>query len=312
VVDASNGDLYGHVVAGHMDGRVAFITPAHKVFVEIRKRLGAPELLHSTKPSPPDASDASLSPIHIDKKPLTVSRHDEDTSGRRPKVSGSSIWPRETKNKSQNSDLDLLVAPNIRGNTQELLQLLNDQHRAYLDGFAQIIEITNSPDSQQKSTSLQDIQPARIRKRTRLMETPTDVDNKSIRTAVSSTLWGSTLVGSSQVLQSSDEDEDEGLYVEEPFPASSIGDEDLRGHLRTHRFNEYGHNILDSVISSQGTLLAPRLFTEEERQQLPHYQVFSVDADGAPLPHIVKIDEDSSITQSERLWRTIKASVLGN
>jgi hypothetical protein len=39
VLNSETGDLHGHVVAGHPDGRVVYIIPAYKIFNEVKKHL---------------------------------------------------------------------------------------------------------------------------------------------------------------------------------------------------------------------------------------------------------------------------------
>jgi hypothetical protein len=40
VIDADTSVLYGHIVAGHADGRIAYIIPAHKILEDIKKHIG--------------------------------------------------------------------------------------------------------------------------------------------------------------------------------------------------------------------------------------------------------------------------------
>jgi hypothetical protein len=74
-VDALNGELYGHIIAGDPLTGLAFITPAHTIFSDIKRRFGKEAWLptedirespsniapHASKmPQPPDFKSSNI------------------------------------------------------------------------------------------------------------------------------------------------------------------------------------------------------------------------------------------------------------
>ena len=57
VVNATTGDIYGHIVSGDPSSGLAFIIPAYKIFDDIEKQLGA-------RPSFPTPSKQKYSKSH--------------------------------------------------------------------------------------------------------------------------------------------------------------------------------------------------------------------------------------------------------
>jgi len=76
--------------------------------------------------------------------------------------------------------------------------------------------------------------------------------------------------------------------------------------LQTHKFNEEGQLLLDSIVDS-GVLLRPTLFPKydlDEKFHNSHYTIFDVGKDGAPLSRSFVVKPGSSIDSS--IWQAIK------
>ncbi|TVY32020.1 hypothetical protein LSUB1_G008535 [Lachnellula subtilissima] len=193
-----------------------------------------------------------------------------------------------------------------RLSTEELLKRLDEQHQAYLETFKLVHEALSQtaaattaspaalPPLQSPVTSVS------AGKRRRLSTVETEIDRPGgLRKP--STYHSSVLTG-----ESDESDEDDELYVQTPLARSKYEDEDLRKHLQTHKFNEEGQLLLDSIVND-GVLLRPTLFPKydpDEKFHNSHYTIFDVGKDGAPLSRSFVVKPGSSIDSS--IWQAIK------
>ncbi|TVY17373.1 hypothetical protein LARI1_G004803 [Lachnellula arida] len=187
--------------------------------------------------------------------------------------------------------------------TEELLKRLDEQHQAYLQTFklvhealSQTVAATTAspaalPPLQSPVTS--------AGKRRRRSTVEVEIDRPGLRKP--STYHSSVLTG-----ESDESDEDDELYVQTPLARSQYEDEDLRKHLQTHKFNEEGQLLLDTIVKD-GVLLRPTLFPKydpDEKFHNSHYTIFDVGKDGAPLSRSFAVKPGSSIDSS--IWQAIK------
>ena len=191
--------------------------------------------------------------------------------------------------------------------TDELLRRLDEQHKAYLDTFKLVHEALSQHVAGNRPTS-----PVAPSKRRRRSTMDVEADKPERKISAGATFPSSVVTGDSD-----ESDVDDELYVQTPLPPYRFDHEDLRDHLKNHKFNESGSKILETVIEN-GRLLDPMLFPEyapTDRSHNSHYSVFDVGTDGAPLSRheVVKPGTnsiDSAIWQVIQVRRTLIAQNL--
>jgi hypothetical protein len=104
-------------------------------------------------------------------------------------------------------------------------------------------------------------------------------------------------------------DDDESLFVQETLPPETYSEEQLRKHLKTYSWNEYGHSILGSLPRDHQYLEQPSLFPLDagpvaDRSHLSHHNVYEVGTDGAPLPHRPS-SSTKKISKSLAIWQSL-------
>jgi len=192
-------------------------------------------------------------------------------------------------------------------NTEELLKRLDEQHQAYLKTFKLVHEalaqnaapkpgLSGSP-----ATSPQ-LKPVVISATKRRRRSTLDAERPEPRKP--STYHSSVLTG-----ESSESDEDEEFYVQTPLAPHKYEDKHLREHLQTHKFNEEGQILLDSIVRD-GVLIHPSIFPKydpDENFHNSHYTIFDVGKDGAPLSRYLVVKPGSSIDSS--IWQAIQVRI---
>ncbi|KAI6710600.1 hypothetical protein JHW43_006870 [Diplocarpon mali] len=116
------------------------------------------------------------------------------------------------------------------------------------------------------------------------------------------TMHSSILTG-----ESDESDDDDEFYVQTPLPSYKYDHQDLRHHLKTYTLNEYGAELLDSVVHNK-RLLYPSLFPEypeDEKWHNTHYSVFDVGTDGAPLSRREVVKAGTKSIDSA-VWQAIR------
>jgi hypothetical protein len=182
--------------------------------------------------------------------------------------------------------------------TEELLKRLDEQHKVYLDTFKLVHEALSHNVAINRPTS--PVAPSKRRRRSTL-----DIEaEKPERKPLSAT----ATFPSSVVTGDSDEsDEDDELYVQTPLPSYKFDHENLRDHLKHHKFNESGKKILETVVEN-GRLLNPILFPEYapgDKSHNSHYSVFDVGTDGAPLSRHEVVKPGTTLIDSA-IWQVIQ------
>ena len=120
---------------------------------------------------------------------------------------------------------------------------------------------------------------------------------------------------------SSDSEDDEALYVQEPLVKSSLSDENLRTHMISHPWDEFSTEILRSCFTRTGrlkhgavagTTLFPPGHGNATPTCLPYslYQVFDVGNDGTPLPLHGANAAFKDVPKDEVVWRLMKVCHL--
>ncbi|KAF2091613.1 hypothetical protein K490DRAFT_31641 [Saccharata proteae CBS 121410] len=188
--------------------------------------------------------------------------------------------------------------------TQELLRQLEEQRTAFLALEERVhealrLEAASKPDSPPPSqTPGSPVTQTGARQSAISIVEPTKKSSTPLP----------SLFHSSTVSVDSDSEDDETYYVQTPLPAKAVDHEDLRTHLRTHKWDEHGQTILESVVTDDGRLVNPVLFPDhgqaEDNAHISHFQVFDVGPDGAPLP--VEIDPERVVSKAVAFWDMIK------
>jgi hypothetical protein len=110
---------------------------------------------------------------------------------------------------------------------------------------------------------------------------------------------------------SSDSDEGESFFANEPLPCEELDEDGLRSHLENHDFDPYSQFILQKVLDSEryahkGDLFGRDAGHEEEDQDAQHHDadVYEVDKDGSPRPKIREESTDSD--DHSQLWEVLR------
>jgi hypothetical protein len=189
-------------------------------------------------------------------------------------------------------------------NTEELLKRLDEQHQAYLKTFKLVHEALAQNTATKPgppAPSSPPLQPTVISATKRRRRSTLEVDADRPEPRKPSTYHSSVLTG-----ESSESDEDDELYVQTPLAPYKYEDKHLREHLQTHKFNEEGQILLDSIVRD-GVLLHPSIFPKydpDEKFHNSHYTIFDVGKDGAPLSRYLVVEPGSSIDSS--IWQAIQ------
>jgi hypothetical protein len=128
---------------------------------------------------------------------------------------------------------------------------------------------------------------------------PKDADGRPL------TLTSSVITG-----ESDESDVEEEFYVQKPLPPYKFDHENLKDHLKKHKFNEHGQELLKTEVD-HGRLLHPTLFREyppDEKWHNSHYSVFDVSKDGAPLSRSEVVEKGSHIDSA--IWQAIQVRNL--
>jgi hypothetical protein len=110
---------------------------------------------------------------------------------------------------------------------------------------------------------------------------------------------------------SDESDPDGDLYVQDALPPYKYDLEDLRQHLKSHKFGEGGEVLLKTVVKN-GRLKHPEIFhdyPEGEKWHNSHYSVFDVDRDGAPLSRSEVVNPSTNSIDSA-IWQVIQVCCI--
>ncbi|KAI6909121.1 hypothetical protein KC334_g4225 [Hortaea werneckii] len=120
-----------------------------------------------------------------------------------------------------------------------------------------------------------------------------------------------TSSGSRRTGEDSDNDDDgEDYYVATPLEPRSHGEESLRKHLQSYKWNPYGAKILETVIDTPSRMLQSPLMPMqkgpvEDGSHYSHCQVFDVGPDGAPLQFETSTIERET-SRANAIWQAIR------
>jgi hypothetical protein len=120
--------------------------------------------------------------------------------------------------------------------------------------------------------------------------------------------------GSFALDDESETEDDESLFVQQVLPKEEYDEEGLRKHIKEHGWSGEGRAILKDILDNVKFLANTALFPPwqmpaGEVLHLPHYSIFDVGNDGAPL----QIRNAANLRPCSRemsIWRHIKASQL--
>jgi hypothetical protein len=202
-----------------------------------------------------------------------------------------------------------------RPNVEELFRRLEEQQQAYLRTLRQVHEALAQPTPSISSASGTTGAPSTtsVKKRRRStqdtkVERPADwiakVDRPRDPDGRPVTLGSSVITGESE-----ESDVEEEFYVQKPLPSYTFDHEHLKTHLKTHKFNKYGQELLETVVHD-GRLINPihpkliREYPVDELWHDSHYSVFDVGRDGAPLSRSEIVEKGSKIDAA--IWTCIQ------
>lgn len=107
----------------------------------------------------------------------------------------------------------------------------------------------------------------------------------------------------------SETDDNESLFVQQLLPREEFDETGLRTHIRRHDWTEEGLAILKDVIDQhfpeKAALFASGRWPAEDVANLPHYSIFDVGNNGAPL-QIINTVNLPPCSREMAIWRNIK------
>jgi hypothetical protein len=184
-------------------------------------------------------------------------------------------------------------------NTEELLNRLDEQHKAYLETF----RLVHDALSHNVAANLTLGSPAATPRRRRRSTLEHDGERSPPRITAPT----------HRSNESDFSDEDEGLYVQDILPSYKFDSQHLREHLRRYQFNAEGRKVLESVIDDRGRLRNPdSLFPEvlPDHSHTSHYSVLDVGTDGAPVSRRAVVSDGSNIDYA--IWQAIQVGLSRN
>lgn len=143
--------------------------------------------------------------------------------------------------------------------------------------------------------------------------TPTDLTAESInRNHIASLNVESILTeGSFTLDDESETDDNESLFVQQVLPTEEYDEEGLQKHVQEYAWTDAGREILNDLLNDQNFGVGASPFrsgqwSAGDTLHLPHYSIFDVGNDGAPLP-IRFADSLGPCSREMSIWRNIKA-----
>ena len=107
----------------------------------------------------------------------------------------------------------------------------------------------------------------------------------------------------------SETDDNESLFVQQLLPREEFTDTGLRTHIRKHNWTEEGlailKDIVDEYFPEKAPLFATGQWPAEDVANLPHYSIFDVGNNGAPL-QIINAANLPPCSREMAIWRNIK------
>ena len=105
--------------------------------------------------------------------------------------------------------------------------------------------------------------------------------------------------------------DDESLFVQQLLPKEEYDEEGLRKHIKEHNWTEGGRAILrdildDATFHERASLFHSGQWSAGDSLHLPHYSIFDVGSDGAPL-QIASAANLRPCSREMSIWRNIKA-----
>jgi len=205
-----------------------------------------------------------------------------------------------------------------RPSVEELFRRLEEQQQAYLRTLREVHEALAQPtpgissasgttgapstkSAKKRRRSTQDTKIERPADWAAKVDRPKDADGRPV------TLGSSVITGESE-----ESDVEEEFYVQKPLPSYTFDHEDLKQHLKTHKFNKHGAQLLETVVEN-GRLINPihpkliREYPPDELWHDSHYSVFDVGKDGAPLSRSDVVEKGSPIDAA--IWQAIQVRV---
>lgn len=177
---------------------------------------------------------------------------------------------------------------------QQLIQKLDDDRTNYLNTLGRAHELL----AQALAASATGSTPVRLTAETIRRNDRAAVGLESIPTNENFTLD-----------DESETDDNESLFVQQLLPREEFTETGLRTHIRKHDWTEEGLVILKDIIDQhfpeKTALFGTGRWPAEEVANLPHYSIFDVGNNGAPL-QIINAANFPPGSREMAVWRNIK------
>jgi hypothetical protein len=213
---------------------------------------------------------------------------------------------------------------------EELLRQLDAQRDAYLDTLQQLhasvtdidIKANNATDNIPESANptqieLRSVNSHRDRVSTDISLSPTSISpmlsEPSRRRYMDLAALESSISGS--ISDDSENEGDDSYYVRPHLPSRSYDYERLRDHLNKYAWDDYGREILSTILSDAKLLkhqdLLNHIDAAGDKGNYSLHQVFYIGEDGVPiLVETATGEKDQGISKAIRLWHAIKVCLL--
>lgn len=177
---------------------------------------------------------------------------------------------------------------------QQLIQKLDDDRTNYLNTLGRAHELL----AQALAAAATGDPPIRLTAETIRRNDTAAVNLESIPTTDTFTLD-----------DESETDDNESLFVQQLLPREKFDETGLRAHIRDHTWTEGGRAILKDIIDKhfpeRASLFATGPCPDEDVVHLPHYSIFDVGNNGAPL-QIINAPNLHPCSREMAIWRNIK------
>lgn len=181
---------------------------------------------------------------------------------------------------------------------QQLIQKLDDDRANYLNTLGRAHELL----AQALAATATGSAPIRL-----TAETIRRNDNAAVGLETIPTNENFTLDDESET------DDNESLFVQQLLPREEFNEKGLRIHIRKHHWTEEGLAILKDIIDEhfpeKAALFATGQWPAEDVANLPHYGIFDVGNNGAPM-QIINAANLPPCSREMAIWRNIKVSWL--
>lgn len=181
---------------------------------------------------------------------------------------------------------------------QQLIQKLDDDRANYLNTLGRAHELL----AQALAAAATGSTPIRLTAETIRRNDTAAVHLESIPTGDTFTLD-----------DESETDDNESLFVQQLLPREEFDETGLRKHIQEHDWTEGGRAILKDIMDEhypgKVSVFATGHWPPEDVAHLPHYSIFDVANNGAPL-QIINAKNLPPCSREMAIWRNIKVGTV--